>query len=93
MRAEEAKAILVHEYLESVAAKVQDKGITARVITFEGRPHFQVLQYAKTIHVDMMAMCSGGQSGLSRWMIGGGDRVMVGANMPMLLVQAQEKEN
>lgn len=93
LRAEEATAIIVHEYLESVAAKVQDQGITAQVITFGGRPHFQILQYAETNHVDMIVMCSRGQSGLSRWMIGSvADRVMRGANMPVLLVRAQEKE-
>ena len=91
--AEEATAVLVREYLERVAASVQEHGITVQVITIEGRPHFQILQYAETNQVDMIIMCSRGQSGLSRWMIGSvADRVMRGANMPVLLVRAQEKE-
>jgi nucleotide-binding universal stress UspA family protein len=94
LRAEEAKAILVHEYLESVAASVQEHGITVQVITIEGRPHFQILQYAEINQVDMIVMCSRGQSGLSRWMIGSvADRVMRGANMPVLLVRAHGKED
>lgn len=93
LRAEEATAVLVREYLERVAARVQEHGITVQVITIEGRPHFQILQYAETNQVDMIVMCSRGQSGLSRWMIGSvADRVMRGANMPVLLVRAQEKE-
>jgi nucleotide-binding universal stress UspA family protein len=94
LRAEEAKAILVHEYLESVAAKVQDQSIKMQVIAIEGRPHFQILQYAEINQVDMIVMCSRGQSGLSRWMIGSvADRVMRGANMPVLLVRAHGKED
>ena len=93
LRAEEATAVLVREYLERVAARVQEHGITVQVITIEGRPHFQILQYAETNQVDMIVMCSRGQSGLSRWMIGSvADRVMRGANVPVLLVRAHEKE-
>jgi nucleotide-binding universal stress UspA family protein len=94
LKAEVAKAILVHEYLESIAAKVQDQGIKMQVITIEGRPHFQILQYAEINQVDMIVICSRGQSGLSRWMIGSvADRVMRGANMPVLLVRAHGKED
>ena len=81
------------EYLERVAASVQEHGITVQVITIQGRPHFQILQYAETNQVDMIVMCSRGQSGLSRWMIGSvADRVMRGANVPVQLVRAQKKE-
>jgi nucleotide-binding universal stress UspA family protein len=93
LRAEEATAVLVREYLKRVAASVQEHSITVQVITIEGRPHFQILQYAETNQVDMIVMCSRGQSGLSRWMIGSvADRVMRGANVPVLLVRAQKKE-
>ena len=93
LRAEEATAVLAREYLKRVAASVQEPSITVQVITIEGRPHFQILQYAETNQVDMIVMCSRGQSGLSRWMIGSvADRVMRGANVPVLLVRAHEKE-
>ena len=92
-KAEKATAIHVHEYLERVAAGVQEHGITVQIITVEGRPHFQIIQYAETNQVDLIVMCSRGQSGLSRWMIGSvSDRVMRGANVPVLLVRAQKKE-
>ena len=92
-RAEEATVVLVREYLESVATDVQEHGITVQVITIEGRPHFQITQYAEANQVDLIVMCSRGQSGLSRWMIGSvSDRVMRGANVPVLLVRAQKKE-
>lgn len=92
-RTEEATAISVHEYLERVADDVQDHGITVQMIALEGRPHFQIIQCAETNQVDLIVMCSRGQSGLSRWMIGSvSDRVMRGADMPVLLVRAQKKE-
>jgi nucleotide-binding universal stress UspA family protein len=92
-RAENEATVFIREYLERVAARVQEHGITVQVITIEGRPHFQILQYAEANQVDMIVMCSRGQSGLSRWMIGSvADRVMRGANMPVLLVRAQKKE-
>ena len=92
-RAERATAVFIREDLERVAAGVQEHGITVQIITVEGRPHFQIIQYAETNQVDLIVMCSRGQSGLSRWMIGSvSDRVMRGANVPVLLVRAEKKE-
>ena len=92
-RAEKSVAVFVHEYLESVAISLKEHGIPVQTIAIDGRPHFQILQYAETNQVDLIVMCSRGLSGLSRWMIGSvADRVMRGANVPVLLVRAQEKE-
>ena len=92
-RAEKATVVYVRKYLERVAASVQEHGITVQVITLVGVPHFQILQYAESNKVDLIVMCSRGQSGLSRWMIGSiADRVMRGANVPVLLVRAQKNE-
>jgi len=93
LRAEKATTVHVHEYLERVAASVQEHGITVQVITLVGVPHFQILQYAESNKVDLIVMCSRGQSGLSRWMIGSvSDHVMRGAEVPVLLVRAQIEE-
>ena len=54
LRAEEATDVLVREYLERVAARVQEHGITVQVIIIEGRPHLQILQYAETNQVDLI---------------------------------------
>ncbi|MCJ7703046.1 MAG: universal stress protein [Anaerolineales bacterium] len=92
-RAEKARAVLVREYLERVAAGLQEHGITVQTITIEGRPHLQIIQYAETSQIDLIVMCTRGQSGLSRWMMGSvSDRVARGADVPVLLVRAQEKE-
>lgn len=79
--------------MERVAADVQEHGVTVQVITNGGRPHLEIIQYAETNQVDLIVMCSRGQSGLSRWMMGSvSDRVVRGADVPVLLVRAQKKE-
>lgn len=92
-RAEKSTAVFIREDLERVAASVQEQGIPAQIVIVEGRPHFQIIQYSETNQIDMIVMCSRGQSGLSRWMIGSvSDRVMRGANVPVLLVRAKKDE-
>ena len=92
-RVEKTMAVFVHEYLERVAASVQERGITVQMVTIEGRPHLQIIQYAETNQVDLIVMCTRGQSGLSRWLMGSvSERVMRGASVPVLLVRAQKRD-
>ena len=92
-RAAEEAAIFAREYLDHVADGVQERGITVQVVTIGGRPHWQIIQYAETNQVDLIVMCTRGQSGLSRWLMGSvSDRVVRGANVPVLMVRAQKEE-
>ena len=92
-RAEKERAVFVREYMERVAADVVEHGITVEIITNGGRPHLEIIQYAETNQVDLIVICSRGQSGLSRWLMGSvSDRVVRGANVPVLLVRAQKRE-
>ena len=92
-RAEKATAVFAREYQERVAASVQERGITVQIVTIEGRPHLQIIQYAETNQVDLIVMCTRGQSGLSRWLMGSvSERVMRGASVPVLLVRAQKRD-
>ncbi len=92
-RAAEEMAIFAREYLDRVAASVQEHGITVQMVTVGGRPHWQIINYAETNQVDLIVMCTRGQSGLSRWLMGSvSDRVVRGANVPVLMVRAQKEE-
>jgi len=92
-RAEEATAVYAREYLERVAADLQERGFTAQIITIEGSPHWEIINYAETNQVDLIVMCTRGQSRLSRWLMGTvSDRVVRGANVPVLMVSDQKKE-
>ncbi len=67
---------------------MQERGITVQMVTVEGRPHLQIIQYAETNQVDLIVMCTRGQSGLSRWLMGSvSDRVVRVADVPVLLVR------
>lgn len=93
-RAAEEASIFAREYLDRVAAGVQERGITVHTITIGGRPHWQIPQYAETNQVDLIVMCTRGQSGLSRWLLGSvSDRVVRGANVPVLMVRGQKLES
>jgi nucleotide-binding universal stress UspA family protein len=92
-QAEEETRALAQEYLERVAASVQEHSIPAQTIIIEGRPHTKIAEYAEANQVDLIVMCTRGQSGLSRWLMGSvADRVVRGADVPVLLVRARKKK-
>ena len=89
MSAEETTRELVCEYLEQVAAGVREIGISVRVVTVDGYPHEEIVRFAEIEQVDLIVICTRGQSGLNRWLMGSvADRVMRGVSIPVLLVRA-----
>ena len=81
------------EYLESLAADIQEQGVLVHKVTIDGRPHTGIAELAESKRVDLIVMSTRGQSGLSRWLMGSvADRVVRGATVPVLLVRTR-KEN
>jgi nucleotide-binding universal stress UspA family protein len=81
------------EYLERIAADIQQQGVWVQKVTIDGRPHTGIAEYAEANQVDLIVMSTRGQSGLSRWLMGSvADRVVRGAMVPVLLVRTR-KEN
>jgi len=90
--AEEITRKLVREYLEQVAAGVREIGIPVSVVTVDGSPHEEIVRFAEVEQVDLIVICTRGQSGLSRWLMGSvADRVSRGVNVPVLLVRARKE--
>ena len=90
-RANDSMAVYAREYLERIAADVQERGFTAQMITIVGRPHWEIINYAENNQVDLIVMSTRGQSGLSRWLMGSvSDRVVRGANVPVVMVRARK---
>jgi nucleotide-binding universal stress UspA family protein len=80
---------MAREYLENIAAGLQEQGIPVQVVIIEGRPHTEILRFAETDQVDLIVICSRGRSGFSRWLMGSvADRVVRGASTPVLLVRS-----
>jgi nucleotide-binding universal stress UspA family protein len=77
------------DYLESVATKIRARGIQVKIAVMEEAPNMAITQYAETNQVDLIVLCSRGRSGPSRWLMGNvADRIVRGANVPVLLVRA-----
>jgi nucleotide-binding universal stress UspA family protein len=85
--AEAASAKLAQDYLEGIAAGLREQGISAQTATVEGKPYVEIIRFAEEHEIDLIAISTRGQSGLSRWLIGSvADRVARGATVPLLLV-------
>ena len=81
------------DYLESVATGIRERGIKVKIVVTEEAPNVAITQYAETNQVDLIALCSRGHSGPSRWLMGSvADRVVRGANVPVLLVRPNKKQ-
>jgi nucleotide-binding universal stress UspA family protein len=79
------------EHLERLAVDIRQQGVLVQTVTIDGRPHTGIAEFAETNQVDLIVMSTRGQSGLSRWLMGGvADRVVRGATVPVLLVRAAQ---
>ena len=80
------------EYLGKVAVHINEDDLSVQVAIAEGRPHVEIIHFAEKNKVDLIVICTRGQSGISRWLMGSvADRVVRGANMPVLVVHTQGK--
>ncbi len=78
------------EYLEGVAKRLQSGALKIHTVVRFGQPAEEILQYAEEIGADLIALCTHGRSGLSRWVYGSvADKVLRGANCPVLLVRVR----
>jgi nucleotide-binding universal stress UspA family protein len=82
------------DYLESIATQVRTRGIPVRLVVSRDPAHEAITQYAETNDVDLIVICSRGESGPSRWLMGSvADRVVRGATTPVLLVRASAQKD
>jgi nucleotide-binding universal stress UspA family protein len=88
----EMTGAVAREYLEGIAAGVREHGVPVQVVTLDGYPHVEIVRYAKQNQVDLIVICTRGQSGLSRWLTGSvADRVARGAGVPVLVVRTSQE--
>jgi nucleotide-binding universal stress UspA family protein len=75
-------------YLKPVARELRQDGFDTRVAVAFGRPAAEIVHFAEGEGVDMIAMCTHGRSGISRWMVGSvADKVLRGTSLPIMLVR------
>ena len=79
------------QYLKKIVEDIGHEGIKVTPLISEGPVAEQILQYAETTGVDLIAMSTHGRSGLSRWLMGSvADKVLHGAKVPVLLIRPNE---
>jgi nucleotide-binding universal stress UspA family protein len=79
------------DHLESVAAGIRERGMKGQIVVTEETPNVAIAQHAETNQVDLIALCSRGHSGPSRWLMGSvADRVVHGANIRVPLVRPKK---
>jgi nucleotide-binding universal stress UspA family protein len=93
-KAEELVRISAIEYLERVAAGIQDSGIKVETDVIDGASHEAIIQYTEEYAIDLIVISSRGQSGFNRWIMGSvADRVIRGTNIPVLLIRVFKQDD
>jgi len=79
-----------HAYLSEVCGRLKKQGLGVTTATMMGSVAESIIDYAEANHVDLVAMCTHGRTGLTRWTLGSvADRVLRAGSTPILLVRAK----
>lgn len=90
-KAEEQLRIIAEEYLDGIANKLQEDNVEVNIATRIGVPYKEIISYSDQNNIDLIVMCTRGESGFTRWMLGSNtDYVIRGAKVPVLAVPAME---
>ena len=86
----EIKQEQAETYLASVCQRKECRNLNMQTVTEFGPIGETIIDYAREHPVDLIVMATHGRSGLSRWFMGSvADKVIHGANQPVLLVRAR----
>lgn len=78
-------------YLQTIAQDLKQKGFTVEHHLREGRTAESIVQFAQENNIDLLAICSHGQGGLSRWNLSSViHKVIEKVYLPVLIVRAYE---
>jgi nucleotide-binding universal stress UspA family protein len=77
-------------YLDRVAADLKGQGLNVSTSVRRGGVADTIVDYSEANHIDLIAMCTHGRTGLGRWILGSvTERVLRAGCAPLLLVRAQ----
>ena len=87
--AEEQLRVLANNYLENIANKVREAGIPVQIFSLIGIPYKEIIQFSEKEGIDFIVMCTRGESGVTRWLLGSiTDHVIRGSRFPVIVVPA-----
>jgi nucleotide-binding universal stress UspA family protein len=87
-----SQRIEAKEYLKSVCRRMGYNPMTVKLEVEMGAVAETIIDYAHSHPIDLIVMATHGRSGLQRWVYGSvADKVLRGADLPVLLVRATSK--
>jgi len=93
-RAEEQVRVIAEEYLEGIATKLVEDNLDVKINTRIGIPYKEIISFVDQNLIDLIVMCTRGESGFTRWLLGSNtDYVIRGAKVPVLAVPAIDVRN
>ena len=77
------------DYLEGMAAGIREKGLAVQVAARFGNPPKAIIEFVQRNQIDLLVMCTRGQTGPARWLLGSvTDHVVRGSSIPVVVVPA-----
>ena len=77
-------------YLDGIAAGIREKGFAIQVAARFGNPSQAIIDFVQENQIDLLVMCTRGQTGPARWLLGSvTDHVVRGSSIPVVVVPAQ----
>jgi len=91
-KAEEQLRRMALDYLEKIATSLREDNLQVSVVTQIGVPYKEIIAYSEKNSIDLIVMCTRGESGFTRWLLGSNtDHVIRGTSVPVLAVPAIEQ--
>jgi nucleotide-binding universal stress UspA family protein len=88
--AERDAALQAAGYLDAIAAGIQRKGLAVEVAVRFGNPPKAIIEFVQQNQIDLLVMCTRGQTGPARWLLGSvADHVVRGSAVPVVVVPAR----
>lgn len=90
----EAQKEVALKYLSNVCERIDCQNMPIHQVAEMGLAAETIIDYAHQQPIDLIVMATHGRSGLQRWVYGSvADKVLRGAEVPILLVRAHAKRN
>ena len=89
---EEYKRASAIAYLKGIEKNLVDKGVKTAIAVGSGSPADQIIDFAETNSIDLIAMSTHGRSGIGRWVFGSvTDKVLHSGDTAVLTVRAKKE--
>ena len=91
-RVAEGQRSHAQDYLDRVAGQLRESGLLVQGATQEGEPAQIIVSEAERDPDTLIALCTHGRTGITRWTMGSvADKVLHAVSVPLLLIRAGEQ--